>query len=145
MKNPFKKPRLSKEQLEQQMKLRAEVEKGKKIVRDVLYPILHEHATTISNAERMTEVFKVVIMQAMQRPFKDKLVGDLDFSADLNDEKDDKSRVVFTAFVEGFKDIPISEAVKILQEFEGGVNAYFQNESRTREFKSLVLSDLIGE
>lgn len=135
----------SKEQIAQQLKLRSEAEKGKKVVREILYPILHEHATTISNAGRMCEIFKAVMMVAMQRPFKDKNVGDLDFSEDLNNEKDDKSKVIFEAFLEGFKDIPIPEAVKILQEFEGGINAYFQNESRIRKFDTLELKDLIGE
>lgn len=141
----MKQPKPSKAQLAHELKLRSEAEKGRKVVRDVLYPILHEHATTISNAERMCEVFKTVIMLAMQRPFKDKSVGDLDFSEDMNAEKDDKSKVIFEAFVNGFKDIPIPDAVKILQEFEGGINAYFQNESRTRKFDTLELKDLIGE
>ena len=141
----MKEPKKSKEQLAHELKVRTEAQKGKKIVSEILFPILHEHATTISNAERMTEIFKTIIMLAMQRPFKDKNVGDLDFSEDLNSEKDDKSKVIFEAFVEGFKDIPIPEAVKILQEFEGGINAYFQNESRTRKFDTLELKDLIGE
>lgn len=140
-----KQPPKSKEQIAHELRQRQEAEKGKKIVRETLYPILHEHATTIANAEHMTEVFKVIIMQAMQRPFKDKLIGDLDFKEDLDNEKDDKSRVIFEAFVNGFKDIAISDAVKILQEFEGGINAYFQNESRTRKFDTLGLKDLIGE
>ena len=127
------------------LELKQEADKGKKIVREVLYPILHEHATTISNAERMAEVFKVIIMQAMQLPFKDKLVGDLDFSTMLADEKEDKSRAIFEAFVKGFKDIPIADAVKVLQELEGGINAYFNNESRVREFKTITLEDLIGK
>jgi hypothetical protein len=138
-------PKLSKAEIAQQMKARQEADRGKSIVRDVLYPILHEHATTISNAERMTEIFKTVIMLAMQRPFKDKTVGDLDFSEDINNEKDDKSRIIFQSFLDGFKGVPIGEAVKILQEFSGGVNAYFDNESRTREFTSLTLEDLIGK
>lgn len=145
MENPFNKQGMSKEQVASQMKLMQEAEKGKKIVREVLYPILHEHATTISNAERMTEVFKTVIMLAMQRPFKDKTVGELDFSEDLNNEKDDKSKAIFEAFLSGFKGIPIGEAVKILSEFEGGINAYFSNQSRVTEFKSLTLEDLIGK
>lgn len=141
----MKEPNKSKEQLAHELKLRSEAEKGKKIVREILFPILHEHATTISNGERMTEVFKVIIMQTMQRPFKDKLIGDLDFSEDLNNEKDEKSKAIFEAFVNGFKDVPIGDAVKILQEFEGGISAYFQNESRTRKFDTLTLKDLIGE
>lgn len=127
------------------MRQKQEAEKGKAIVKNILFPILWEHATTISNAERITEVFKVVIMQAMQIPFKDKNVGDLDFKSMLDEEKDDKSKEVFNAFVEGFKDVKIADAVKILQEFEGGVNAYFDNESRKREFTTMTLEDLIGK
>lgn len=140
-----KQPKLSKEQLAQQMKAQQDAQKGKKIVREILFPILSKHATTISNAERMTEIFKTVIMLAMQRPFKDYKVGDLDFSEDINNEKDDKSMEIFKDFIEGFKDTPIPDAVKILNEFEQGINAYFQNESRTREFKTLTLEDLIGK
>lgn len=140
-----KQPKLSKEQLAYQMKLRQEAEHGKKIVTEVLYPILHEHATTISNSERMTEIFKVAIMQAMQIPFKDKTIGDLDFSSMMNEEKEDKSRIIFEAFIDGFKDTKITDAVKILQEYEGGVNAYLQKELQTREFKSLTLEDLLGK
>jgi len=136
---------MTKEQVAQQMKMKAEAMKGKEIVKNILYPILHEHATSIANSERLTEIFKVIIMQAMQIPFKDKTIGDLDFSPMLDDEKDDKSRLIFTAFVKGFKDIKITDAVKILQEYEGGVNAYLQKELQTREFKSLSLEDLIGK
>jgi len=136
---------MTKEQVAQQMKMKAEAMKGKEIVKNILYPILHEHATSIANSERLTEIFKVIIMQAMQIPFKDKTIGDLDFSPMLDDEKDDKSRLIFTAFVKGFKDIKITDAVKILQEYEGGVNAYLQKELQTREFKSLTLEDLIGK
>lgn len=140
-----KQPKLTKTQLAQQFSQQQEAQKGKKIVREILFPILEKHATTISNAERMTEVFKTVIMLAMQRPFKDKSVGDLDFSEDLNNEKDDKSKEIFEDFLEGFKDTPIPDAVKILSEFEQGINAYMQNELRIREFKTLTLEDLIGK
>lgn len=135
----------SKEQVAHEMRLKQEADKGKAIVRDVLFPILWEHATTISNAERLAEIFKVIIMQAMQAPFKDKNIGDLDFKPMLNEEKDDKSRQIFVAFTGGFKDIKITDAVKILQEFEGGINAYFSAESHKREFKTLTLEDLIGK
>lgn len=141
----IKKPKLSKQQIAQQMKQIEEAKKGKKIVRKILYPILKKHATTIANSERITEIFKVVIMQAMQIPFKDKKVGDLDFTPMLADEKDEKSKAIFEACVNGFKDIKISEAIKILGEYEGGVNAYLQNELKTREFKTLKLEDLLGE
>lgn len=138
-------PKLNKQQIAQQMRQIEEAKKGKRIVSEILYPILTEHATTIANSERITEIFKVVIMQAMQIPFKDKTIGDLDFSSMLNDEKDDKSKAIFVACVEGFKDIKIADTVKILNEYEGGVNAYLQNELKTREFKSLKLEDLLGE
>lgn len=140
-----KQPKLSKEQLVQQFKLKQEAEKGKSIVRDVLFPILQDHATTIANSERMVEVMKVIIMQAMQIPFKDKNVGDLDFEPLLVEETEEKSKAIFLAFIEGFKDVKINDAVKILNEYEGGVNAYLQNEVQTREFKSLSLEDLIGK
>lgn len=137
-------PKLSKEEIAAHLKAKTEAEKGKAIVRDILYPILHEHATTISNAERMAEIFKTVIMVVQQKPFKDKTIGDLDFTEEL-DQDDEKSRPVFQAFIDGFKNVPIGEAVKILNEFGGGVNAYFDNESRTRDFKTLTLEDLIGK
>lgn len=137
-------PKLTKEQIAQHMKARGEAEKGKKLVREILYPILLEHATTIANAERMTEVFKTVIMLVQQKPFKDKTIGDLDFTDEIAQD-DEKSRPVFESFIEGFKDVPITDAVKILHEFGGGINAYFDNESRTRDFKSLTIEDLIGK
>lgn len=140
-----KQPKLTKQQIAQQMKMKEEAMKGKQIVQDVLYPILHEHATTISNSERLTEIFKVCIMQAMQIPFKDKTIGDLDFSSMLDEEKDEKSVAIFNAFIDGFKNVKITDAVKILQEYEGGVNAYLQKELQSREFKSLTLDDLIGK
>lgn len=140
-----KQPKMTKEQIAQQMKMKEEAAKGKKIVTHVLYPILHEHATTIANSKRLTEIFKVIIMQAMQIPFRDKAVGDLDFSPMLEEEKDQASRIIFQSFVDGFKDVKITDAVKILQEYEGGVDAYLQQELSTREFKSLTLEDLIGK
>lgn len=140
-----KQPKLSKEELIQRAKAIAEAEKGKKIVREVLFPILQEHATTIQNAERLTEIFKVVIMQAMQIPFKDKTVGDLDFESMLADEKEDKSKATFIAFTKGFKDVPIADAVKILQEFSGGISAVVEQEMKKREFKTITLEDLIGK
>lgn len=140
-----KQPKPSKAELAEQMKRVAEAQKGKKIVSEILYPILEKYATTIQNAEHLTEVFKVIIMQAMQHPFQDKKVGDLDFSEDLQNEGDDKSREIFIAFTEGFKDTSITDAVKILNEFEGGINAFTQRELRTREFSTMTLEDLIGK
>lgn len=140
-----KQPRLSKEQVAQQTRQQQEAQKGKKIVRENLFPVLLKHATTIADGERKCEIFKTVIMMAMQRPFKNMTVGELDFKEDLDAEKDDKSLVIFTDFLEAFKGIPIGDAIKILSEFEQGISAYMQNELRVREFKTLTLEDLIGE
>lgn len=134
---------MTKAQVAQQLRQRVEVEKGKKIVREIIFPILQKHATTISNGERMVEVFKTVIMVAQQKPFRDKTIGDLDFSEEIESD-DEKSRPIFEDFVEGFKDVPIGTAVKVLDEFSGAINAYFDHESRVREFKTLTIEDLIG-
>lgn len=138
-----KQPKLTKEQLAQGIKAQQEAQKGKKIVREVLFPVLQKHATTISNAERMVEVFKTVIMVVQQKPFKDKTIGDLDFSEEINQD-DDKSRPIFEDLVEAFKDMPIGETIKILNEFGGAIDSYFTRESQTREFSTLTLEDLIG-
>lgn len=139
-----KQPKLSKVQIAAQLKLKQEAEHGKNLVRDVLFPLLKKYATTIANSERITEVFKVAIMQAMQIPFKDKLVGELDFQPMLDEEKGDKSEEIFRACIEAFKDVKIADAVKILNEYEGGVSTYMQMELQKREFTSLALEDLIG-
>lgn len=137
-------PKLSKEQIAAQMKLKQEAEHGKNLVRDVLFPVLTIHATTIANSERIAEIFKVAIMQAMQIPFKDKTVGELDFEPMLSEEKGDKSEEIFRACIEAFKDVKIADAVKILNEYEGGVSTYMQLELQKRDFTSLSLEDLIG-
>lgn len=139
-----KQPKLTKEQIAQGLKAQQEAQKGKKIVREVLFPVLQKHATTISNAERMVEVFKTVIMVVQQKPFKDKTIGDLDFTEEINQD-DDKSRPIFEDFVEAFKDMPIGETVKILNEFGGAIDSYFTRESQIRQFNTLTLEDLIGK
>lgn len=83
-------------------------------------------------------------MQAMQIPFKDKMVGDLDFEPMLAEEKGDKSEEVFRDLIESFKEVKITDAVKILNEYEGGIGAYMQKELQTRLFDTLTLEDLIG-
>lgn len=139
-----KQPKPTKEQLAQILKQKTDAEKGKRLVREVLFPILQKSATTIRNAERQVEIFKTVIMVVQQKPFKDKTVGDLDFTEEIASD-DEKSRPIFEAFVEGFKDVPIGEAVKILNEFSGAIDAYFSHEAAKREFSSLTIEDLIGK
>lgn len=138
-------PKLSKAQLAEQARQIQEAQKGKKLVREVLFPVLKKHATSINNAERQTQIFKTVILMNLQKPFKDKKVGELDFSEEIENEKDPESAKIFTAFLKAFADVQIADAIRLLQDFEGGVQAYFQNEARTRKFSSLKVEDLIGE
>jgi hypothetical protein len=82
-----KRPNKNKEQLSQEMKQIANAQKGRKIVREVLYPVLLKYADTIRQAEMFADIFKVAITVNMQRPFKEKNIGDLDWSAELKEEQ----------------------------------------------------------
>ena len=69
MKEKQKKPSRSKEEIAFEMKQKQEVDKQKNIAKNVLYPILHEHAESVQHAQRACEIFKAVITQSMQMPF----------------------------------------------------------------------------
>lgn len=134
----------TKKQLLDDQKFLEGVERQKKYARDILYPALHEHTTSIQHAQRSCEVMKMVIMGAMQKPFKDKTVGYLELEKELIAEKDVKDRELFLAFINGFKDIEIGEAVKLFEGMGGAIDGYIRAESANKSFKEIPLEKLIA-
>lgn len=138
-----KRPNPSKAQLAGQQKLMQDIQRRKHIVRDQLYPVLHEHATTVHDASGKAEVFKTLVLMAMQKPFREATVGELDFTDAMSSE-DEAGKIVFSAFLDAFKDVKIADTLAVLQELDGGLQSYFQGERRKREFKTITIEDLIG-
>lgn len=134
----------TKQQLLDDKKFLDGVLRQKRYARDILYPALHEHSTSIQHAQRSCEVMKMVIMGAMQKPFKDKTVGFLDLEKELIAEKDVKDRDLFLAFINGFKDIEIGEAVKLFEGMGGAIDGYIRAESAKQSFQSIPLESLIA-
>ena len=146
MKNPFKGPRVNKtkEQLLQEQKLKAEANRHREIITNHLYPILYEHTTSIAHAQQTCQVMKVVILQAMQKPFREKNVGDLGLEEELTKEKDQKDKALFESMVNHFKDVSIADALKILDGMGGAIDGWVRQDASKKEFKSIELKDLIN-
>lgn len=125
-------------------RLREEAERQKKVVSDVLYPVLHEHSTSIANAQQSCQVMKVVILQAMQKPFRDKTVAELGLEEELTKEENVKDRELFQAFVKGLKDVKIADALKVLDGMGGAIDGWVRQEADKKDFKSIELKDLIN-
>lgn len=134
----------SKEQLLHEQKLIAETTRQKAIVTDKLYPVLHEFSTSISHAQQMCQVMKVVILQAMQKPFRDENVSKLNLEEELIKEKDVKDKAMFEAFISNFKDVSIADVLKVLEGFGGAIDGYIRQETTKRDFKEIKLQDLIN-
>lgn len=139
----MKRKNKSKQDIRHEMKLIEDAKKGKKIVREVLYPIFVKYADTIRQAELFADIFKVAITVNMQRPFKSKTIGELDWSEELKEEKEGKSHDLLVELLDKFKDVPIPDAIKTLEGFQGGIQAYFEDEKKKRPFKDIKLEELI--
>ena len=133
----------SKKQIVQETKLKQDVKRQKAVIKDVLYPIFVKYGKTISMTERFADIFKVAITVNMQRPFKEKTIGDLDWSEELKEEQEGESKQLLTDLIEGFKDVSIPDTMKVLDLFEGGINGVFDLERRTRPFKEIELEKLL--
>jgi hypothetical protein len=144
--NNMKTPKVnkSKEQLAHEIKLRDEVNRQKKIVTEVLYPILHEHATSIAHAQQSCQVMKVVLLQAMQKPFRESNVSELHLDEELTKEKDVKDKMMFEAFNTGFKDYKISDVLKILEGMGGAIDGYIRQKADKEDFKNIKVEDLVN-
>ena len=144
--NNMKTPKInkSKEQLAHEIKLRDETIRQRKIVTDILYPVLHEHATSIAHAQQSCQVMKVVILQAMQKPFRDKAVDELHLDEELSKEKDVKDHDMFEAFAKGFKDVKIADVLKVLDGMGGAIDGYVRQKADKEDFKSIKVEDLVN-
>ncbi len=128
----------------QDQKLREKADRQKKIVSDKLYPILEKYSTSISHAQQSCQVMKVVVLQAMQKPFRDKNISELKLDEELTKEKDVKDKAMFTAFVDNFKDVSIADCLKVLEGFGGAIDGFIRQETTKRSFSEVKLADLIN-
>ena len=134
----------TKAQLIQENKLREEAYRQKKVVKDALYPVLHEFSTSIAHAQQSCQVMKVVILQAMQKPFREKNVGDLGLEEELASEKDTKDREMFQSFIEHFKDVSIADTLKVLDGMGGAIDGFVRMKTSKEDFKDIKIEDLIN-
>ncbi len=143
-KNPLKKrENKSKEQLAYEMKVREEAERQKRIVKEVLYPALKKHATSIQHAQRTCEIFKTVIMQAMQLPFKDKQMNYLNLKEELTKEKDVQDKELYAKLIDGFDDVAITDTLKLLEGMGGAIDGYIRGQTAKQPF-DIKLEELVN-
>ena len=144
--NNMKTPKInkSKEQLAHEMRLRDETLRQKKVVTEILYPVLHEHSTSIAHAQQSCQVMKVVILQAMQKPFRDKNISELHLDEELTKEKDVKDKAMFEAFANGFKDVKIADVLKVLDGMGGAIDGFVRQKADKEDFKSIKVEDLVN-
>ncbi len=142
----MKTPRVnkSKEQLLYETRLKDETSRQKKIVTEILYPILHEHTTSIAHAQQSCQVMKVVLLQAMQKPFRDQNVSELHLDEELTKEKDVKDKAMFEAFAIGFKDVKIADTLKVLEGMGGAIDGYVRQKADKEDFKNIKIEDLVN-
>lgn len=142
MKQPRRLQNKSRSDIATEMLQKQTAQRRKKIVSSVLFPILLKHSKSIKQAEQFADIFKVNILMQMQKPYKDKSVGALDFSEDIAKDKGE-GQTLFTELVESFKDISIVDTMAILADFSQGINNFLTNEKNTRQLSDIKLEQLI--
>lgn len=133
----------SKEQLRHEMKQLEEYNKHRAIARDRIFPILEQYATDAKHAENTLQIFKTVITQMMQLPYKDMTLSGLKMDEQLTKEEKAPDREFHLALIEAMKDVQIVDAMKLLEGMAGAINGATMAEAGKKPFKEISIDEII--
>lgn len=141
MKNPFKKrENKSKDQLAWEMKQKAEAQRKRIFVGEHFYPMLLAHMTTVTQAKNFCKVVQNDILstfnQGMAKP-----IGELNMQDRFKGMEENTASKAYAAVLEVFKDMPIGEALELLDGMPGAIEAALQAETQNKPLSELEWKD----
>lgn len=137
-----KRPKLSKEQVAQQMAMRAEADRFKKIIKENLYPVLQK-AGSLMDAQTLCTVISKVMLAKCNQYWVDKKVSDLKLLEELANDGDAKDREIYTGVIEAINDLPITDAQKLLQGMGGALDGYTRKIAEGKQMADLPVEEII--
>ena len=133
----------SKAQLEAENRQIEEYNRSRKIAREIIWPVVLQHATDAKNAENTLQIFKSVITTMMQMPYRDMTIGGLKMDEQLTKEKKAPDRDFHMALIEALKDIKIADAMKLLDGMAGAINGYTTGLAGKKPMSEIGIDDII--
>ena len=139
MRNPFKKPQRSKEQIAWEMKQKAEAQRKRKFIAEHFYPMLLAHMKTVTQAKNFCKVVQndihATFNAGMTQP-----VGTLKMAERFEGE-DNEAQRAYKAVLEVFKDMPIKDAMELLDGMPHAIDAALQADTKDKLLSELEWGD----
>ena len=128
---------MTKEQIAHQIMMQNKSKQFKAFVKEKLYPLLQKHTDSLPHAQQSCEVFKTVILQAMNKHWEGKTVSALGLKEELTKEEGVKDVELHMGLIEMLDDVPLGDAQQVL---EGMMHALAG--IATKESEKIVLKDI---
>lgn len=138
------KPKLSKEQIAQQMKMVEEATRFKKLIKDAVYPALQK-ADSLAHAQQMCEVLKTVMMSKVNAYWADKRVSDLGLMEDLTNDKDAKDVDAYRELIEALNGLSITDAQRLMQGMAGVLDGYTNKLAADKKMEDIPVKEIIND
>lgn len=139
-----KKLQLSKEQIAQQMKMRQEADRFKKLIRESVYPILQKSGSLI-NAQQVCEIMKTVMMTKVNAYWADKTVADLGLAGELDKDASAKDYEIYSELIKAIEPLTITDAQKLLQGMGGVLDGYTRKIASEKKMEDIPVEDIIND
>ena len=133
----------TKEQLVYERKLKEVFEKNRKIAREQIFPVVLKFATNAKHAENTLNIFKNVITQLMQKPYKTMKLEGLNMGEELTQDDKAPDREFHMALIESLKDIEIVDVMKLLDGMAGALNGYTMAEAGKKPMSEISIDDIV--
>lgn len=138
---------LSKAQIAQQMQLKQEADKFKKLIREGIFPILKE-LDNVAKAQQVAEILKTVIDAKMNEYWQDKTVEDLKLIDQLEEEEKDgtfQGADTFKKLITVMQGLSIGDAHKLLEGMGGAFDGYARKLAMEKKMEEVSASDIIND
>ena len=133
----------TKQQLAFELKQKQEYERNRKLAREVIWPVVAKHATDAKHAEQTLQIFKTVITQMMQMPYKEMTLGGLKMDEQLTKEEKAPDREFHMELIEALKDIPIVDVMKLIEGMAGSINGYTMGIAGKKPMTDINIDEVI--
>lgn len=137
-----KQPRVNKtkDQIAWEMKQKAEAQRKRTFIGEHFYPMLLAHMTNVTQAKNFCKVVQNDILstfnQGMVKP-----LHELNMISRFDGMEANEASMAYTAALEVFKDMPINEALELLDGMPNAIDAALQVKDRERPLSDLQWDD----
>lgn len=138
-----KQPKLSKAQIAQQMEMKQDADRFKKLIREEIFPVL-KTLDTMARAQQVAEITKSVMVAKMNDYWSGKTVEDLGLIAQLEEEGEFKDAEIFKQLVAAMSPLTISDAHKLLEGMGGAFDGYARKLSAEKKMEDLSVDEIIN-